>query len=568
MFGQSGRDSDSSKESLAIQDNTDLSVHTADHVEHTHQSEEKSDDAILTTDKRDATQEASMNQTEQEAAKEIEQPKDASEQANDQPEQKSSHDEKQQGTEEQANVTTGTAANEKTDLVTPVLTQSEEQQATEHDPFETVEITNDVQEHEVYEQIVTEVSVIEEQESSTILSKEQINKPNQISEMTVEKDDAQEEQKQEEKEQETTIETVSLLEVAQKHEVSAVTEQVVHTEVITKDIKQETINDIKTTENVDDEATTAENIKDSAESKVAETINSHNENKVDDTVKQEDKVTEKSNDESKVPEIAKNDDSCKASVATKADDESKVADKNEDGASSAEVEHKELVEQGDVKTEEAKQEQVDTIVKEEPVEAQENKVEENVKREASVNKEPVNTHEDQHQTNARTEQTSIKDVIETLTPENNVSPAVEISASTSTESADVNKVETGDADTVQINSQGTAIADGIESETEVTTNDEPYKPDEAEQEEHSLLDGEEHLIETVVHTDELKDMMEEAEVNNDVTNKENGEKENEGKDDTEESAPSVTPENQDRLTASDHVEESSSSHTEEHQTVS
>ncbi|RCH88537.1 hypothetical protein CU097_000255, partial [Rhizopus azygosporus] len=383
LFGQSDRDSDSSKESLAIQDNTDLSVHTADHVEHTHQSEEKSDDAILTTDKRDATQEASMNQTEQEAAKEIEQPKDASEQANDQPEQKSSHDEKQQGTEEQANVTTGTAANEKTDLVTPVLTQSEEQQATEHDPFETVEITNDVQEHEVYEQIVTEVSVIEEQESSTILSKEQINKPNQISEMT----------------------TVSLLEVAQKHEVSAVTEQVVHTEVITKDIKQETINDIKTTENVDDEATTAENIKDSAESKVAETINGHNENKVDDTVKHEDKVTEKSNDESKVPEIAKNDDSCKASVATKADDESKVADKNEDGASSAEVEHKELVEQGDVKTEEAKQEQVDTIVKEEPVEAQENKVEENVKREASVNKEPVSIHEDQHQTNARTEQT-------------------------------------------------------------------------------------------------------------------------------------------------------------------
>ena len=180
----------------------------------------------------------------------------------------------------------------------------------------------------------------------------------------------------------------------------------------------------------------------------------------------------------------------------------------------------------------------------------------------------MSTHEDQHQTNARTEQTSIKDVTETLTPENNISPVVEISASTSTESADVNKVETGDADTVQINSQGTAIADGIESETEVTTNDEPYKPDEAEQEEHSLLDDEEHLIETVVHTDELKDMMEEAEVNNDVTTKENSEKENEGKGDTKESAPSVTPENQDGLTASDHVEESSSSHTEEHQTVS
>lgn len=568
MFGQSVRDSDSSKESSAIQDNTDLSVHTADHLEHTLQSEEKSDDAILTTDKRDATQEASMNQTEQETAKDIEKPKDPSEQANDQPEQKSSHDEKQQGTEEQANVATGTAANEKTDLVTPVLTQSEEQQATEHDPFETVEITNDVQDHEVHEQIVTEVSVIEEQESSTILSKEQINKPNQVSEMTVEKDDTQEEQKEEEKEQETTIETVSLLEVAQKHEVSAVTEQVVHIEVITKDIKQENINDMKTTENVDDEATTAENIKDNTESKFAEAIDGHNENKVDDTAKHEVKVTEKSNDESKVPEIAKNDDSCKASVATKTDDENKVTDKNEDGASSVEVEHKELVEQGDVKTEETKQEQVDTIVKEKPVEARENKVEENAKREDSVNKEPVNTHEDQHQTNARTEQTSTKDVTETLTPENNASPAIEISASTSTESADVNKVETGDADTVQINSQGTAIADGIESETEVTTNDEPYKPDEAEQEERSLLDDEEHLIETVVHTDELKDMMEEAEVNNDVTTKENGEKENEGKDDTEESVPSVTPENQDRLTASDHVEESSSSHTEGHQTVS
>ena len=378
MFGQFGRDNGPSKEDLAIQDNTDLSVHTADHVEHTHQSEEKSDDAILTTDKRDATQEASMNQTEQEEAKEIEQPKDASEQANVQPEQKSSHDEKQQGTEEQANVTTETAANEKTGLVTPVLAQSEEQQATEHDTFETVEITNDVQ-HEVHEQIVTEVSVIEEQESSTVLSKEQINKPNQISEMIVEKGDAQEEQKQE-KEQETTIETVSLLEVAQKHEMSTVTEQVVHTEVVTKDIKQEAITDIKTTENVDDKARTAENIKDSAESKVTETVNGHNDDKVDDTAKHEDKVTEKSNDESKVPEIAKHDVSCEAFVATKADDENKVADKNEDGASSAEVE------QGDVKTEETKQEQIDTIVKEEPVDARENKDEENVKRETSVNK--------------------------------------------------------------------------------------------------------------------------------------------------------------------------------------
>lgn len=70
-------------------------------------------------------------------------------------------------------------------------------------------------------------------------------------------------------------------------------------------------------------------------------------------------------------------------------------------------------------------------------------------------------------------------------------------------------IETADVDSVEINEQGTALADGItieDDKSDITVDNEPYKPDAAE--EPHLLKDEDHLIETVVHGDELNEMME------------------------------------------------------------
>ncbi|KAG1593493.1 hypothetical protein G6F46_007698 [Rhizopus delemar] len=169
--------------------------------------------------------------------------------------------------------------------------------------------------------------------------------------------------------------------------------------------------------------------------------------------------------------------------------------------------------------------------------------------------------------NDESKQTIAEDVIEVTIPEKDI-PLIEHSAVTSSEIVsaekiviqEVNSIETADVDAIEINNEGTAIADGVDdnqSDTAVTIDDEPGKPDEIEEEEQEshIAKDEDHLIETVVHGNELSDMMEEAssdtheniqsEVESDECNLAKKEQENS--------------ENQDNLTDNDHLEQSASS---------
>ncbi|KAG1152938.1 hypothetical protein G6F38_000106 [Rhizopus arrhizus] len=168
-------------------------------------------------------------------------------------------------------------------------------------------------------------------------------------------------------------------------------------------------------------------------------------------------------------------------------------------------------------------------------------------------------------------QTIVEDVIEVTIPEKDISPiedGARTSAVTSSEIVsaekiviqEVNSIETADVDAIEVNNEGTAIADGVDddqSDTAVTIDDEPGKPDEVEEEEQEshIAKDEDHLIETVVHGNDLSDMMEEAssdtheniksEVESDECNLAKKEQENS--------------ENQENLTDNDHVEQSTSS---------
>ncbi|KAG0786093.1 hypothetical protein G6F16_009479 [Rhizopus arrhizus] len=169
--------------------------------------------------------------------------------------------------------------------------------------------------------------------------------------------------------------------------------------------------------------------------------------------------------------------------------------------------------------------------------------------------------------NEESKQTIVEDVIEVTIPEKDISP-IEDGAVTSSEIVsaekiviqEVNSIETADVDAIEINNEGTAIADGVDdnqSDTAVTIDDEPGKPDEVEEEEEEshIAKDEDHLIETVVHGNDLSDMMEEAssdtheniksEVESDECNLAKKEQEN--------------PENQENLTDNDHFEQSTSS---------
>jgi hypothetical protein len=173
--------------------------------------------------------------------------------------------------------------------------------------------------------------------------------------------------------------------------------------------------------------------------------------------------------------------------------------------------------------------------------------------------------------NDESKQTIVEDVIEVTIPEKDISPiedGARTSAVTSSEIVsaekiviqEVNSIETADVDAIEVNNEGTAIADGVDdnqSDTAVTIDDEPGKPDEVEEEEQEshIAKDEDHLIETVVHGNDLSDMMEEAssdtheniksEVESDECNLAKKEQENS--------------ENQENLTDNDHFEQSTSS---------